>query len=191
MGALFTPTRAALLAKTSNEGQQDIIQVQNSNSSTAFHMLPNGLIDPPIYTQVAYASLSSAQILAISNEAGIAQLIPAPGPNLFICPFNIGVIYLAGTTPYTVHTPAAGSTIGWGSTLAGVQDGAIFTYANVNFIDQSVSGIYTSIGLISTSSPLTFSYAINQPLSVFCDDTVTLGNGILRFIISYALGSMS
>lgn len=181
MGAPLTQalTASALLAKVVNQSEQDVLQVTHSNSGPAFHMTSAGLIDPSPYLRTAIVRISSAQILASLTVP--VPLIPAPGTNLFICPFDFAAVYLAGTVPYTVHTPSAGFNVYWGPS----QDNIATSIDTAGLIDQSVSSF--EFATVIADNVSSFSGLINQPLILQSQDQLTLGNGTMIFTITYAI----
>lgn len=181
MGAPLTQalTTNSLFAKVVNPSEQDVLQVTHANSGTAFHMTSSGLIDPSPYLRTSIVRVTSAQIL--SSVGTPVVLLPAPGPNLFICPFDFAALYLAGTVPYTVHTPSAGFNIYWGLSQNNIAAGI----ETAGLIDQSTSGIEFST--VAEDNVLSFSSMVNQPLVLQSQDQLTLGNGTMIFTISYAI----
>lgn len=130
---LFPSTKTSVMGTLTNESLSDIVQVLNPDSSLAFKIMNNGLIDPPIYLRSATVKISSSQILSMSGGTVAVPLIPSPGAGLFVAPFDICAAFIAGTTPYTVHSPSAGFNIGWGTNGTDVAASAISTVDTTGF----------------------------------------------------------
>ena len=183
------PTKTAAIGTFDNGSTLDIFQVLSQNGSVAMHMLSTGSIDPPVYPQTAYITLSSAQLLALNSAPVI--LVPAPvavyGPSteLFISPQYVAAQYIAGTVPYSGTTSEGTLTIGWGTTTEEIGDTFCGQFGDYNFVDQSTSQLYITLDL-SLGGPVPLSEIIAQPLSIFLEtDTLTDGNGTLLITLQY------
>jgi hypothetical protein len=163
---------------------QDIFQILDLSGQVVVHMNSDGVLDPPICPQIGYFTITSAQLLALHTTQVI--LVPAQGPNLVVLPQQFTAIYEAGSTPYTVTGTDRFMYVGYPTQTFDANHAPI-AIPDATFVDQASSQLYISSAF--QSNPIPLSEATNQPLVLTINDTLTLGNGIVKLVISYTVAS--
>jgi hypothetical protein len=188
------PTKSTIIGVFEGDGASDIFQVLSKDGSVAVHMNSTGSLDPPIYPQTAFVTITSAQLLAMNTTPVV--LIPSPKPasgtaNLYISPQYFSVVYQAGTIPYSGTTSGGTFFFGWGTTKSKIANTLAVEILDQNFVDQPAS-LLAITGADTSSTFAALSDIINKPFSMYLDtDTLTAGNGTLLVTIQYSVVQVS
>ena len=179
------PTKYTSIGVFENNGANDVFQIVGPDGAVQVHMNNDGTIDPPLYLQTQFVTITSAQLLALHTTPVI--LIPAPvASGLIISPQYYTAIYNAGSTPYSGTTSNGLFEFGWGDTTTDINTNIVGDAFDAGFVDQATSQILLS-GL-GTPGGLPLSSVVNKNISIYLNtDTLTLGNGTLDFVISYLI----
>ena len=158
------PTKYTSIGVFENNGANDVFQIVGPDGAVQVHMNNDGTIDPPLYLQTQFVTITSAQLLALHTTPVI--LIPAPvASGLFIIiPQYYTVIYNAGSTPYSGTTSNGLFEFGWGDTTTDINTNMVGAVSDTGFVDQATSQILLSGS--GTSGPgLPLSSVVNKNIS--------------------------
>ena len=190
---ISNPTKNPVMGRFDNAGgEEDIFQILGPGGEIQTHMNADGTIDPPIYPQTQYSTVSSAQLLALHTAPVI--LIPAPvaanGPSadLFIIPQYFTIVYNAGSLAYTGATGGL-FTFGYGTTTTEIDNTTAafgLAIADNNFVDLSTSQLIIAVSVSFNAIPV--AAAQGMPFSMYlATDTLSSGNGTLLITTQYTI----
>jgi hypothetical protein len=156
---------------------------------TAFSTYPS-ILQASNFTEndlqaVVTVSLTKAQLLALSVTP--IQLVPAPGAGLYLWPIAFLMEYTFHTTAYSSPAHTQDCFITYGNPPATTENEAMFynwANATTGIIEATHSCIYQ--GVCGSGSLVTLSVATNAPLMFSAPNALTLGDGTLRVMVSYA-----
>lgn len=174
------PTINAAMGVFESNNSDDIFQVKKQDGSIQMHMNFDGSIDPPIFTQSAVVVLTPAQLKALHTTS--VQLIPAPGPNLYISPISVSLAFKYISPEYTETGSDGDLYFGFGNTVSLITTNNMVEFGYAGIVIATSSQVQV---VPVNSSAIALSTVLNQPFGIAMLDTLATGNGTLAVTVAY------
>ena len=179
------PTKEACGGKYVNASDLDAFQFFNADGSVAFHINANGVIDPPVYPQISYTLLETADLLNLHSIP--VTVIPAPGKGNIIFPQYYSVQLIFGGTPFSISNSGAGETFFFWSTLGIDNSPGVFFNNALNGMNYEASSSQFTTNGTTVIPSISMDALDNQPLLMQMEDTLSGGNGNMLVTLSYVV----
>jgi hypothetical protein len=133
---------------------------------------------------IATASLSSAQLLALSTTPIL--LVAAPGAGKYISPIGFTLEYTYGGTAYSTPLNTNNAFINYVGQTINSTNAPIAIPGWGVFVKSTASSLLINpVG--NAAATITLASALNQGMQFGAPNALTLGNGTLKVIMSYTI----